>query len=298
MGALNLLITGAGGTLGRATLEAALARGHRVRALVRRPGALAGAETIICDLAQPGPTLAEALAGIDVVLHLAASLTGDEATHQRDTLDATRNLYAALPAGIPVVLASSMAVYEGRSGHIDEASPLEGNPAGRDAYMRAKLAQEQIARAHSDTPTTILRIGALTGPGHEWNAHIGLRFGPVALRLGGRGALPTVRLEDAAEALVLAAEAAPKAQIFNIIGDNLPNCRTYLAQIAQKPRLTLPLPWQSLLPLAELVSALKLPVPGLLRPATLRYRFAARSYANGRAKRALGWQPGPWEGQA
>ncbi len=295
MGALRLLITGAGGHLGRASVAAALARGHRVRALTRRPADLPGAEPLICDLAAPGPELTDALAECDVVLHLAASLTGNDALHARDTLAATRALYAALPAGLPVVLAGSMAVYAGRAGVIDEASSLEPEPAGRDAYARAKLAQEKIARAHPDNPTTILRIGALTAPGHEWNAHLGLCLGPVLLRLAGPGALPLVRSEDAARALIRAAEQAPNAQILNIIGDNLPSATQYLAQIMQKPPLTLPLPWRALLPFATLARALRLPVPGLLRPATLRYRFAPRAYPNTRAKRALGLSSIGWE---
>jgi len=295
MGALNLLITGAGGTLGRATVAAALARGHFVRALTRRPADLPGTKPLLCDLAAPAPQLAEALTETDVVLHLAASLAGDDATHARDTLAATRALYAALPADMPVILAGSMSVYAGHAGQIDESSPLEPHPAQRDAYARAKLAQEEIARAHPANPTTVLRIGALTGPGHEWNAHLGLSLGPLLLRLAGPGALPLVRAEDAASALILAAEQAPNAQILNIIGDNLPDSRRYLAQIPQRPRLIVPLPWRALLPFAALANTLHLPVPGLLRPATLRYRFAARSYVNARVKQALGWAPGGWE---
>ena len=295
MGALTLLITGAGGFLGRATVAAALARGHGVRALTRRPVDLPGTEPVICDLAAPGAELAGALEGIDVVLHLAASLTGDDATHARDTLTATRNLIDAMPSGTALVLAGSMAVYQGRTGAIDESSPLEPHPDARDAYARSKLAQEQIARARADIPVTILRIGALTGHGRQWNAHLGLRMGPLMLRMAGVGELPLVSVEDAAEALVLAAERAPLSENLNIIGNNLPDSRDFLTRIAQKPALALPLPWQVLLPFATLAHALRLPVPGLLRPATLRYRFAPRRYPNTRAKQALGWAPSGWE---
>ncbi len=295
MGALTLAVTGAGGRLGRATVAAALARGHRVRAVLRRPAQMPdGVQVTLCDLADPGPELARALTGADAVLHLAASLGGDDARQARDTVAATRNLYAV--AGAPVVLAGSMAVYQGRAGMVDETSPLEPEPEARDAYARAKLAQEETARAAAagGLPGTILRIGALTGPGLEWNAHLGLRIGPVLLLLAGPGALPLVRLEDAAQALVLAAERPMQGlEIFNIIGENLPSARQYLAQIPQnaRPPLTLPLPWQALLPAAGLARRLRLPVPGLLRPAVLRYRFAPRTYSNARARQALGWTP-------
>ncbi len=296
MGALTLIVTGAGGFLGRAVITAALARGHKVHAVVRRPGNLPEkVREVTCDLAKD-EGLGKKLAGGDVVLHLAASITGDDALHERDTLAATRALYAALPAGMPVILAGSMAVYQGRAGIIDETSPLEPAPEQRDAYARAKLAQEQIVRAHPQNPTTILRIGALTGAGREWNAHLGLELGPFFLSLGGAGTLPLVGVADAAEALVLAAEAAPSLDILNIIGDNLPISREYLTQIRQSSPVIIPCPWHALLPFATLSQALRLPVPGLLRPATLRYRFARRTYPNVRAKAALGWVPRGWEG--
>ena len=290
---MRLLITGAGGYLGQATMTAALARGHRVRALLRSPARASlpdGAELLRCDLGAPGPELARALSGVDAVLHLAASLTGDEARHGRDTLAATRALYGALPAGMPVVLAGSMSVYAGVAGVIDETSPLEPDPEARDAYTRAKLAQEAICAGFS-APTTILRIGALVGEGRGWNAHIGLRAGPLTLRLAGAGELPLVHVRDAARALVLAAEQPPAVglQVFNILGDALPDARRYLAATATGPVLALP--WQALMPIARLARALRLPVPGLLRPAVLRYRFAPRRYPNARARQALGWAP-------
>ncbi len=302
MGALSLVVTGAGGRLGRAVLEEALTRGHRVRALLRRDGTALpeGAEPVLCDLAEPGPQLARALRGADAVLHLAGALTGDEARHVRDTIAATRALYRALPAAGRVVLAGSMAVYQGRAGPVDEHSPLEPELAARDAYARAKAAQEEIAREHAAraVATTVLRIGALVGPGSgrpAWRAHLGLFAGPLCLRLAGSGEVPLVGLGDAARALVLAAERPPpgKIEVFNILAPDLPDARAALAALppGARPALTLPLPWRLLLPAALVARALRLRVPGLLRPATLRYRFAPRCYSNARACAALGWRP-------
>ncbi|HJL44972.1 MAG TPA: NAD-dependent epimerase/dehydratase family protein [Polyangiaceae bacterium LLY-WYZ-15_(1-7)] len=53
MGALSLLVTGAAGYVGRATVEEARARGHRVVALVRRDRGVGfgeGVETRVADL--------------------------------------------------------------------------------------------------------------------------------------------------------------------------------------------------------------------------------------------------------
>ncbi|MEU1516837.1 NAD(P)H-binding protein [Streptomyces sp. NPDC005811] len=64
---MNILLTGATGKVGRHVTEGVLARGHRVRALSRTPGAAAlpaGVEVVRGDLEEPR-TLPAALEGID-----------------------------------------------------------------------------------------------------------------------------------------------------------------------------------------------------------------------------------------
>ncbi len=313
MGAVNmpvktLVITGAGGYLGRYAVAAARARGHAVIAMVRRAESAAdtwqgdaGITLLSHDLAGPGNGLRQALAGADAVLHIAASLYGDDAAHARDTLYATEQLYeviAGLEKPIPVVLASSMAVYQGRAGLIDETSPLEPLAQYRDAYCRAKLAQEAIAAEATaqGISSRLLRLGAIYGPDRLWNAHMGLRLGPVLLRLAGRGELPLLYAPHAAQALVRAVEtplAAATAEALNVVDDNLPTAHHYLAALPPeaRPRLILPLPWQIFLPFARLARAMRLPLPGLLRPETLLARMASRRYTNTLAKSVLVWAP-------
>ncbi len=299
MGALTVLITGAAGYLGRYTVAAARTRGHIVRALVRGQvpdvwGDDSGVLAVQVDLSDANADLTPALDGVDAVIHIAASLTGNDAAHARDTVDATRHLYAALTPQCPVVLAGSMAVYQGQAGIIDEASPTDPNPAARDAYLRGKLAQEDVSRDFPDIPTQVLRLGAIFGPERLWNAHIGLRLGPGLIRLAGAGELPLVYAPHAAEALVLAAEQPGRGgQVLNIIDDDLPDARAFLAALtrANRPAFTLPVPWQALMPVASLADMLRLPVPGLLRPATLKARLAPRRFPNAAAKQALGWAP-------
>lgn len=126
------------------------------------------------------------------------------------------------------------------------------------------------------------------------HAHLGVRLGPVLLRLAGRGEVPVVTLEDAARALVLAAEieAPDGVTVLNIVGDDLPDARGWIARMGDEaPRVVIPLPWQTLLPVARLLKRLNVPAPGLLREDTLRYRMAPRTWSNHRAKTMLGWQP-------
>ena len=85
---LTLVITGAGGFIGRATVAAALRHGHTVRALVRRDDILfpPEVELHVVDLARDAPQIAHALHGADAVIHAAAAMSGDAAITARDTL--------------------------------------------------------------------------------------------------------------------------------------------------------------------------------------------------------------------
>jgi nucleoside-diphosphate-sugar epimerase len=74
---VNALVTGAGGFLGRYIAEKLLARGDRVRAMIRRPDpelTLLGAEPVLADLRDESAVSA-ACRGVDCVFHV-AGLTG------------------------------------------------------------------------------------------------------------------------------------------------------------------------------------------------------------------------------
>src|SRR5579863_4820596 len=88
--AMNLLITGAAGFIGRTVVQEARRRGHRVMALIRSEvpaqwQTCADLECIRCDLAD-GRALELSGRGIDVIVHLAASMRGDLAAQQRDKI--------------------------------------------------------------------------------------------------------------------------------------------------------------------------------------------------------------------
>ncbi len=311
MGAVKtLLITGAGGYLGRHTVDQARRRGHIVRALVRRHESIPTAWgndakiiPVVLDMGSAQTNFSAALNGIDGVIHLAASLEGDDVTHARDTVFATYQLYRAIAAHpVPVVLASSIAAYQGCAGLVDEDTLLEPQPEARDAYTRAKLDQDTIAMqaVEQGISTRILRLGAVFGPDRMWNAHIGVRAGGLLVLLAGRGEIPLVFAPHAAQALVLASETPlPDAttEALNIVDDALPDARGYLAALRASDfaphyaPIIVPFPWQILMVLARIARCLGVSAPGLLRPVTLAARMAPRSYSNARAKAALGWAP-------
>lgn len=320
MGALSLLVTGAAGFVGRATVAEARAQGHKVRALIR-PGGTApplwqmddGITVVAVDLAEPGRGLGAALDGVDAVIHLAGAMTGPEGAMLRDTVIATEALMRAIGSvgrsrGTPprCVLASSLAVYA--SGKLapgtvlTERFPLEDQGALRDGYTRAKLAQEQVARAAAEKyaiPLWVLRPGAVFGPGHVWNAHLGQRIGPLMLRIGGRGEIPVSFVDHTAAAFVAAAARTPeRSTAVNVIDDDLPDRARYLAALRDHggprdivPRHVLPLHWRVPDMLAGLLAPFARDLPGLLRRPVIRARVMPLRYDNRLLHDLLGWQP-------
>jgi nucleoside-diphosphate-sugar epimerase len=281
---LNLLVTGAGGFLGRAVVAEARAQGHAVRGMTR-----ADVDLVTGDLSG-------LLDGIECVIHLAGALSGDCAVQARDTLTATRRLIAAMQAQpLPprLVLASSIAVYSAdASGVVTEATPIEDRPERRDAYARAKLAQEGMLRV-SGLRHTILRPGAILGPGRMMTAHLGPGMGGTLILMERGGELPIVSLNDCARAFALAAETSGEGRALNILGADRPTRARYVAALRRTgwPRHVLPLNWRMVAPLAWLLSPFGARVPGLLRPAVLRARMRPVRYDIAAAQLALGWVP-------
>lgn len=270
--------------------------------------------------------LATALVGVDVVIHAAGALTGDDAAQRRDTVEPTCRLLDAMrrTGCRRLVLISSLSVYGYAAlptgAQIDETTPTEPEPEQRDAYCRAKLAQEALtldmAQRHG-LSVTALRPGMLYGPGGWWGARLGIAKGPLCLLLGGQAALPLCHVEHCAAAAVLAAERPSYAgdvhvvpdedgkcgafEAINVIDDVQPTQREYLAVLRHSgigPRLALSLPWgllrraAALAALATLVlPPLRARLPGILRPISLHARCKPLRFSNCRLRDRLGWHP-------
>ncbi len=305
MGALTIAITGASGFLGKACVTAALERGHRVRALVRCEDASLPetVDIVICDLADGLP--ADALLGVDAVIHIAAAMSNDPAILARDTTQATAKLVDAIKhdaSHARLVLASSIAVYDAfgtvENGTVDESTPLETDLVKREGYTRAKLVQERQTQ-DANLSTWALRIGALYDDTRLWNAHIGPRLGSVLFSLSRSGQAPICHVQNAADALVLAAETEPKGafETLNIVEDTLPTRAEFIAQVHNG--LHVKLSWRLLMPLATFTEAIVgARAPGLLRPRVLAARMRPVRYSNELAKRQLGWVPSARFGSA
>ncbi|MEM9134436.1 MAG: NAD-dependent epimerase/dehydratase family protein [Actinomycetota bacterium] len=320
---MKILITGATGFVGRHVVAAALAQGHQVRAVVRPAGSAAGlgpaaddenVESARVDL-RSAKGLAEAVDGVDAVIHLAAAKAGDFYSQFAGTVVATENLLAAMAeVGVDrLVAVSTFSVYDYRNlpsnGLLDESSPIDLEPDQRDEYARTKLLQEELYREWGSIEghrMVILRPGMIYGAGELWHPLLGAELGPLFIRVEHGGVMPMIYVENAADALVAAAarladpESGIDGETINLVDDQLPTQQAYVDEVIRvmDPPRSVNVPWPVLRIGADaLARANRLLVggrakfPGIVVPDKLHGRFKPLRYDNAKAKRLLDWQP-------
>lgn len=241
----RILITGAGGNVGRALL-AGLA-GHTVLATDLAP--VEGAVFERLDVTGDDPARVIGAFCPEVVVHLASIVTppkgSTRAWEWRVDVQGTRNVLAAcLAAGVRrLVVTSSGAAY---GYHADNPVPLVESDAlrGNVAFAYAdhkRQVEEMLAEARQTHPTleqVVLRIGTVLGEGVE-NQITALFRRPRLLAVAGADS-PFVFIwtKDLARILSRAATEGP-AGVFNVAGDGAMGLRD-LALAMGKPVLVLP----------------------------------------------------------
>ncbi len=309
-----MLITGAAGFIGGYTVAECLRLGHHVTAVTRSraPADWAGAaqlDVIRADLRDPG-SLDLKNRGIDVVVHLAAALSGDAATQLRDTITSTSHLLAATrAAGIrKLVCISSLAVLDYESlapgAMVDEAVlpvPLSGSLS---AYAAAKRDQEELCRQFGVQDANcclILRPGLVYDESHLISAHAGIIKAGLGLIVLHEGEIPTVEVRGVARAIVGAAERLmPGSEVVNLVDDQLPTQTEYLRGLqlrGQLPKLRIAVPWRLAVGALRLLGLALAVIPGRSVPEiafrhTLTARLTPLRFDNAKAKHLLGWTPG------
>lgn len=306
---IRILITGAGGFIGREIAAHAADRGLDVRAMVRRSTLdVRGVQVVRHDL-RDLHGLAPLLEGVDAVIHCAGSLGRTHADQELDTIVGTTHLVGAMAdAGVSrLVLLSSLAVYDYQALYegvtLTETSPLDLRSGARGAYPAAKLQQEGIVTGAAHLRWTILRPGLVFGYDRTWFQQLGLRLHPrLWVTLAGSAQLPLTYVENCAAAALDALKATGAEQrIVNIVDDGLPTRRQYVDALAEhtapSPRVV-DIPWAVLRSGAAAAWGLThgilrdtIEPPGILHPARLDARCKPVRYTNAVAKAVLGWQP-------
>jgi len=185
-------VTGGTGFLGPRVVHAIRARGHDVRALVRRPErgarvASLGAELAVGDVADP-ESLRAAVAGCTHVVHLVAIIKGRPADFERVMTQGTGNVLAAAgEAGVERFVLMSAA------GTTERTAQLV-------PYFGAKWAMEQAVRS-SGLAHTIFRPSFVFGRGGALPTFVRqVRLLPVVTVIGdGTQRIQPIWVDDVAE---------------------------------------------------------------------------------------------------
>ena len=207
------LVTGATGFIGSHLVEALLARGWRVRCLVRKTSVLRWIPTddvslINGDVALAGDELERATRNVSVVFHLAGTTSAaDDSAYITVNVEGTRNVVTAMQKSAPdslLVFCSSLAAAGPARGRpineTDEPSPVS-------AYGRSKLTAERIVE-ESGLQHLIVRPPAVYGPRDtDILAAFRLVSRGLAVRVAPEGQkLSLVHVQDLARGLACAAE--------------------------------------------------------------------------------------------
>jgi nucleoside-diphosphate-sugar epimerase len=258
---MRTLITGATGKVGSRFAPRLLQRGDAVRVLVRQAERAEflrqrGAEVVIGDLLQPD-TLAQAVADVEAVVHLAAFFRGAtaeeaQAVNQTGTFALAQ---AALQAGVRrFVFVSTNLVYgagRGRPAREDDT------PQPTHAYPQSKAAAEQLLLELYRTRGLGLRLMRLAFVYGEGDPHLSeivdwLRVWNPAKRLH------MVHHADVAQALMLALDTPGiDGRIYNVADDEPVSAAEILrlldepvAQEAEAPPLDDP--WEGIVDTARI----------------------------------------------
>jgi nucleoside-diphosphate-sugar epimerase len=299
---MKVFVAGATGALGRPVVRRLVAHGHDVVGLTRNPDKRAllaslGARPAVAD-ALDAAVLAAAVrdASPEVVLHLLTALPPDgplrpahlKATNAVRTTGTANLVQAARAAGARRLVAESFVGIYGAARFDtprDEDVALAPEPPGgafREGLAAMRALEDQLRAAARDgrLETTSLRIGFFYGadvPSTRSLARM-LARRRMFVPKGADGIGAFVHIEDAAAAVVAAAESPSVSAVYNVVDDEPMPLTTFFALAAQA--LGTPPPPTAPAWLVRLLA----PVPAV--GASIQLRLS-----NARARRELGWRP-------
>jgi 2-alkyl-3-oxoalkanoate reductase len=310
---MRALVTGANGFLGQHVVCALLARGIQVRAMVRPAARLealgwpASVEVFRADL-RTSRELGRAFDDIDVLVHLAAVVSGGEDAQFAGTVAGTERLLDAMAASScrRLVLCSSFSVYDyGATRRIlDEESPLHRVPDvyTRDGYTISKWWQERVTRRLAEMhgwDLTVLRPGFIWGRDHSYLAALGQQLGRHHLVIGPLTRMPMTHVENCADVFAVAVtDPRARGQTLNVVDGPGERIWSYLSDHMRgsgQRGWRLPIPyslasWAVRLAFAT-VFRRATKVPSILIPHRFESRLKPLRFVNHRLRVTLGWTP-------
>src|SRR3984957_3910224 len=310
---MRALVTGANGFLGRHVVGSLLARGIEVRAMVRPAARLealgwpSSVEVFRADL-RTSRELRRAFEGVDVLLHLAAVVSGGEDAQFSGTVAGTERLLDAMATSDcqRVVLCSTFSVYDYSSTRriLDEGSPLHQVPDvyTRDGYTISKWWQERVARRFAKEQgwdLTVLRPGFIWGRDHGYLAALGQQVGRYHLVVGPMTRIPMTHVENCADVFALAV-ADPRAlgQTLNVVDGPGERIWRYLSDYMRgsgEPGWRLPIPYWLASAAVRLafvtVFRRATKVPAILTPRKFDAMLKPLRFENRKLRETLGWTP-------
>jgi len=321
---MTVLVTGGGGLVGSHVIEALRAAGEPVRALVRQPGWVGGAEPVVGDVTDPAAWRRAAAGGGGRGIVHAAALVAPRAPFaefERVNVGGTRlAVETARATGARLVHVSSVAVYgrtaayaASRGGSaVDEDFPFQ-HLSERDYYARTKRLAEELVRdeaARGGLSAVAIRPNVIYGERDRlFTSRLiqAVRLGIVPQVGPGTNHLSCVYAGNVAAAIVAALElTGPGFRAYNVTADAAPALtqREFIGAFAEALGVRL-----RRVPVPLIVAQLGVKVwtrwLRLTRPkryaglasAAVWFLVGENPYSAARAQQDLGWAP-PFDARA
>ena len=303
---MRVLVTGAGGFIGKWVVRALADAGHETVAAVRRADSAPAEAAMVRvgDLLEPDARR-RALEGCEAVCHLAARVSFDpreRANLMRANAELTERLLAdARESGVGrIVVASSaitMGVARDRADIRDESRTATDEERRANPYMDSKLACEAVCRRAAEAGQDVVIVNPTTvyGPGDDT-----LNSGTLVAKVATGGVVPVpagganvVDVRDVAQGFLAALEKGHSGKRYLLTGENR-TFRSIMEAIAEavgrRPRLV-PLPRAARLPMMVAAWGVqRLTGSRLITPQIIGDTFAWKFYDASRAADELGWR--------
>ena len=311
---MKALVTGANGFLGRHVVDALLARGIEVRAMVRpaaqsRPARLArvggGLPGRPADLARScrAPSRGSTLSSTWPPWSPAGRTRSSPAPWS-----APSGCWRPWPRGPAdgwCCAAASRSTTGARfAATLDEDSPLHRRRTSTTATATplpsgGRSGSPAVCAKEHGWDLTVLRPGFIWGRGHDYLAALGQQFGRHHLVIGPMTRMPMTHVENCADVFAIAAtDPRARGQTFNIVDGPGERIWRYLSDYMRgtgQRGWRLPVPYCLAISVVRLAyatvfrSATK--VPSVLIPRRLESRLKPLHFENRKLRETLGWTP-------